>query len=81
MLNRQISAQLHSSHGATQLNLGNLSHPKESAISDGRGEGFELRTDQWGSIRATKGILFTSESSECFFQGVQLSRSKVQEKI
>jgi type VI secretion system secreted protein VgrG len=27
----QISTQLHSSHGATQLNLGNLSHPKESA--------------------------------------------------
>ena len=25
----QISVQLHSSHGATQLNLGNLSHPKE----------------------------------------------------
>ena len=33
----QISTQLHSSHGATQLNLGNLSHPKESATSDGRG--------------------------------------------
>ena len=38
----QISTQLHSSHGATQLNLGNLSHPKEAAESDGRGEGFEL---------------------------------------
>ena len=58
----QISAQLHSSHGATQLNLGNLSHPKEKAESDGRGEGFELRTDQWGGIRAPKGILITTES-------------------
>ncbi|MFW1950317.1 type VI secretion system Vgr family protein, partial [Acinetobacter bereziniae] len=45
----QISSQLHSSHGATQLNLGNLSHPKETDSSEGRGEGFELRTDQWGA--------------------------------
>ncbi len=76
----QISTQLHSSHGATQLNLGNLSHPKEVATSDGRGEGFELRTDQWGAIRATKGILLTSESSEQA-QGTQLTRSKAQENI
>ncbi|KAF1018711.1 MAG: Actin cross-linking toxin VgrG1 [Acinetobacter bereziniae] len=57
----QISTQLHSSHGATQLNLGNLSHPKEKAESDGRGEGFELRTDDWGGIRAPKGLLITTE--------------------
>ncbi|PQL75563.1 type VI secretion system Vgr family protein, partial [Acinetobacter baumannii] len=43
----QISTQLQSSHAATQLNLGNLSHPKEQATSQGRGEGFELRTDAW----------------------------------
>jgi Rhs element Vgr protein len=55
----QISAQLHSSHGATQLNLGNLSHPKESATSDGRGEGFELRTDRAGAIRS-KGLYIST---------------------
>ena len=44
----QISSQLQSSHGTSQLNLGNLSHPKDKAESEGRGEGFELRTDQWG---------------------------------
>lgn len=44
----QISAQLQSSHGVSQLNLGKLSHPKEKEESDDRGEGFELRTDQWG---------------------------------
>lgn len=76
----QISAQLHSSHGATQLNLGNLSHPKESATSEGRGEGFELRTDEWGAIRATKGILLTSESSEQA-KGEQLTRSNIKENI
>uniref|UniRef100_UPI0014444E52 DUF2345 domain-containing protein n=2 Tax=Acinetobacter indicus TaxID=756892 RepID=UPI0014444E52 len=57
---KQISAQLQSSHGATQLNLGNLSHPKASAESDGRGEGFELRTDQWGAVRAGEGLLIST---------------------
>ena len=55
----QISAQLHSSHGVTQLNLGNLSHPKESATSEGRGEGFELRTDRSGAIRS-KGLYIST---------------------
>ena len=55
----QISTQLHSSHGATQLNLGNLSHPKDKAESDGRGEGFELRTDHAGAIRS-KGLYIST---------------------
>ncbi|MBJ8428700.1 DUF2345 domain-containing protein, partial [Acinetobacter bereziniae] len=58
----QISSQLHSSHGATQLNLGNLSHPKETDRSEGRGEGFELRTDQWGAIRAGQGLLLSTHA-------------------
>ena len=56
----QISSQLHSSHGASQLNLGNLSHPKETDTSEGRGEGFELRTDQWGALRAKQGLLLST---------------------
>lgn len=76
----QISAQLHSSHGSSQLNLGNLSHPKHKAESEGRGQGFELRTDEWGAIRAAKGILVTSESSEQA-QGEQLTRSNIKENI
>lgn len=56
----QISAQLHSSHGASQLNLGNLSHPKQNETSAGRGEGFELRTDQFGAVRAGKGLLIST---------------------
>lgn len=76
----QISIQLQSSHGASQLNLGNLSHPKDSDNSEGRGEGFELRTDQWGAIRASKGFLLTTEASDQA-QGKQLSRSLVQESI
>jgi type VI secretion system secreted protein VgrG len=60
----QISSQLHSSHGATQLNLGNLSHPKETDGSEGRGEGFELRTDQWGAVRAGQGLLISSHAQD-----------------
>ena len=56
----QISSQLHSSHAASQLNLGNLSHPKETDTSEGRGEGFELRTDQWGALRAKQGLLLST---------------------
>ena len=56
----QISTQLQSSHGATQLNLGKLSHPKDNETSEDRGEGFELRTDQWGAVRAGQGLLVST---------------------
>lgn len=56
----QISAQLQSSHAASQLNLGKLSHPKAEAESEDRGEGFELRTDQWGAVRAGDGLLLST---------------------
>ncbi|NHB56712.1 type VI secretion system tip protein VgrG [Acinetobacter sp. 194] len=60
----QISTQLQSSHGATQLNLGNLSHPKDAETSEGRGEGFELRTDQWGAVRAGDGLLISTHRQD-----------------
>ena len=66
---------MHSSHGASQLNLGNLSHPKEQAMSDGRGEGFELRTDQWGALRAGQGLLLST------YQQTQASKDHLQLKV
>jgi type VI secretion system secreted protein VgrG len=60
----QISTQLQSSHGASQLNLGHLSHPKTAETSVGRGEGFELRTDQYGAVRAGKGMLISTYAQE-----------------
>ncbi|MDR7015325.1 type VI secretion system Vgr family protein [Acinetobacter sp. 3657] len=60
----QISAQLQSSHASSQLNLGKLSHPKAQAESEDRGEGFELRTDQWGAIRAGEGLLITTHPQQ-----------------
>ncbi|WP_343621581.1 type VI secretion system Vgr family protein [Acinetobacter proteolyticus] len=60
----QISAQLQSSHAASQLNLGQLSHPKDKAESEDRGEGFELRTDLWGAVRAGEGLLLSTHKQD-----------------
>ncbi|WP_153887392.1 type VI secretion system Vgr family protein, partial [Acinetobacter baumannii] len=76
----QISAQLQSSHAASQLNLGNLSYPKDKAESDGRGEGFELRTDQWGAVRAGSGLLVSTHKQDQA-QGVHLDASEAKEQI
>ncbi|MDF2419265.1 DUF2345 domain-containing protein, partial [Acinetobacter beijerinckii] len=53
-----------SSHAASQLNLGKLSHPKDQAESEDRGEGFELRTDQWGAVRAGEGLLVSTHKQD-----------------
>ncbi|NNP70473.1 type VI secretion system Vgr family protein [Acinetobacter sp. Ac_5812] len=60
----QISTQLQSSHAASQLNLGQLSHPKDKAESEDRGEGFELRTDLWGAVRAGEGLLLSTHKQD-----------------
>ncbi|MEG0343343.1 MAG: type VI secretion system Vgr family protein [Acinetobacter sp.] len=56
----QISAQLQSSHAASQINLGQLSHPKETKESHDRGTGFEIRTDEYGAVRGGGGLLLSS---------------------
>lgn len=52
--------------GKSQLNLGHL----VDAEKQPRGEGFELRTDSWGAIRAQKGI-FISADGQTKAQGLQ----------
>ncbi|EPQ0972563.1 type VI secretion system Vgr family protein [Citrobacter farmeri] len=52
--------------GKSQLNLGHLVDAKKQP----RGEGFELRTDSWGAIRAQKGI-FISADGQPKAQGLQ----------
>ncbi|MDQ9948675.1 MULTISPECIES: type VI secretion system Vgr family protein [Acinetobacter] len=76
----QISTQLQSSHAATQLNLGNLSHPKEQATSQSRGEGFELRTDAWGAVRAGKGMLISTYAQEQA-QGLHLDANESKQQL
>ena len=53
--------------GKSQLNLGHL----VDAEKQKRGEGFELRTDSWGAIRAQKGI-FISADGQALAQGQML---------
>ncbi|EAP7664379.1 type VI secretion system tip protein VgrG [Salmonella enterica] len=43
--------------GKSQLNLGHLVDSEKQK----RGEGFELRTDSWGTIRAQKGIFISAD--------------------
>ncbi|WP_409276420.1 type VI secretion system Vgr family protein [Pseudomonas defluvii] len=57
---REISIALRSDHGASALNLGYLTHPRPSGGKP-RGEGFELRTDRHGAVRAAAGLLLTTE--------------------
>lgn len=71
----QISAQLASDAGASQLNLGWLTHPRGER-SGARGEGVELRTDNAVAIRGGKGILITAEESGQA-KGKQLDRSEL----
>lgn len=46
--------------GKSQLNLGHLVDNKKAQ----RGEGFELRSDSWGTIRAGKGLLISTDKQE-----------------
>jgi type VI secretion system secreted protein VgrG len=56
----QISAQLGSEHGHSQLNLGHLRHPRHDGEGAPRGEGAELRSDEHVAVRAAKGMLLTA---------------------
>ncbi|WKB50897.1 type VI secretion system Vgr family protein [Eleftheria terrae] len=56
----EISLQAASEHGHSQLNLGYLTHPRQDGRADRRGEGFELRTDESGTIRTAKGLLISA---------------------
>jgi len=56
----QISAQLASDHGRTELNLGYLTQPRNQGAGQPRGEGAELTTDAQLALRAGKGMLLSA---------------------
>jgi len=59
----QIQAQLKSDHLASQLSLGHISRIEDNAgRKDARGQGFELRTDGIGAVRAQQGLLLSTEA-------------------
>lgn len=72
---REISAQLASDDGASQLNLGWLTHPRGEDRRP-RGEGAELRSDKAVAIRGGKGVLVTASNSNQA-EGKQLDRAEL----
>ncbi|HGF4125145.1 TPA: DUF2345 domain-containing protein [Escherichia coli] len=52
--------RLDDERGKSQLNLGHL----VDAGKQQRGEGFELRTDLWGAVRAKKGIFISADAQD-----------------
>lgn len=72
----QLRTKLSSEHGKTQLNMGYLAHPRGNGAAEPRGEGFELRTDKQGAIRANEGLLLTA-TGQPGASGKQLSRSQL----
>ena len=59
----KIQAQLKSDHLASQLSLGHINRIEDTAgRKDARGQGFELRTDGHGALRAQQGLLLSTEA-------------------
>lgn len=69
---KEISAALMSDHGSSALHLGYLTQPRPDGGAP-RGEGFELRTDEHGALRAAKGLLLSTEE-QLNANGGQLNR-------
>ncbi|MGW8393939.1 type VI secretion system Vgr family protein [Pseudoduganella sp. HUAS MS19] len=56
----QGRVQLRTTQAATELNLGHLVHNTDNYRGSLRGQGAELRTDAYGTVRAGAGLLVTS---------------------
>jgi len=76
----QVRTKLSSEHGKSQLNLGFLTHPRKDGAAEPRGDGFELRTDRSGAIRAQEGLLITTEAQPGA-TGKQLGREQAQDQL
>ena len=62
---QKIQAQLKSDHQHSQLSLGHITRIEDNAgRKDHRGEGFELRTDGHGAIRAKDGLIVSTEARD-----------------
>ncbi|WP_165848032.1 type VI secretion system Vgr family protein [Paraburkholderia lacunae] len=55
----ETKTKLSSEHGKTQLNQGWIGHPRDNGKSERRGEGFELRSDRSGAVRAAQLLIST----------------------
>ncbi|AXE35455.1 type VI secretion system Vgr family protein [Chromobacterium phragmitis] len=76
----EVRAKLSSEPGKTQLNQGYLAHPRSNGKAQPRGDGFELRTDHHGAIRAAHGLLLSTEAQNGG-SGKQLAREHAQSQL
>ncbi|NHQ82458.1 type VI secretion system tip protein VgrG [Chromobacterium vaccinii] len=76
----EVRAKLSSEAGKTQLNQGYLAHPRSNGKAQPRGDGFELRTDHHGAIRAAHGLLLSTEAQNGA-SGKQLARERAQSQL
>ncbi|WP_255992348.1 type VI secretion system Vgr family protein, partial [Chitinolyticbacter albus] len=76
----EVRTKLSSEHGKTQLNQGYLAHPRTDGKAEPRGDGFELRTDRSGAIRAAQGLLLSTEAKSGA-GGKQLDREQAQAQL
>ncbi|WP_083340573.1 type VI secretion system Vgr family protein [Chromobacterium vaccinii] len=76
----EVRAKLSSEPGKTQLNQGYLAHPRSNGKAQPRGDGFELRTDHHGAIRAAHGLLLSTEAQNGA-GGKQLAREHAQSQL
>ncbi|MDN0075984.1 type VI secretion system tip protein TssI/VgrG [Crenobacter sp. SG2303] len=76
----EVRAKLSSEAGKTQLNQGYLIHPRSDGKGQSRGDGFELRTDRHGAIRAAHGLLLSTEAQHGA-AGKQLAREHAQSQL
>ncbi|MDO9006085.1 MAG: type VI secretion system Vgr family protein [Aquabacterium sp.] len=51
---------LHTSQSQTWLQMGHLLHQADNYRGSFRGQGFELRTDAWGGVRAARGVMLST---------------------
>lgn len=72
----QISAQLSSQHGYSELNLGWLTHPRSQGKGEARGEGAELRSDHAVAVRGAQGVLISAAARQKA-SGKQLDRAEL----
>ena len=73
----QIQTQLKSDHQHSQLSLGRITRIEDKeGRKEARGEGFEVRTDGAGTVRAGKGLLLTADGCAKAVGGI-LSRDEL----
>ena len=78
---QKIQAQLQSDHACSTLSLGHITRIAGNAgRADERGQGFELRTDAHGAIRAQQGLLVTTEARPNA-QGHVLDSGETQQRL